>query len=191
MSHLLDSVIEAFDLNAHPFYQDWRAGTLPAEKLAEYAAEYRAFVETIADGWETLGFTAYAAEERVHDGLWAEFQDELGATGPARNPETDVLVTAANRLFNGSKSQAAGALYAFEAQQPKTSRVKLDGLREHYPNVVKGQVYFEVHADDVAEAEALRDVFAAMSEAELAQARAACAVVASAMWTALDGVYYA
>lgn len=185
----LDAAIAAFNLNNHPFYQDWRMGTLPTEKLTSYAAEYGAFVATIDKGWETLGFPAYAQEEREHDAMWQDFRAELGAGNAAVNPATHVLTHAANTYF-ASRAEAAGALYAFEAQQPHTSRSKLDGLREHYKMSEKAEEYFVVHADDVHEAEDLRQFVAKMSEAEFARTRTACAVMSAAMWSALDGVYY-
>ncbi|MES1227083.1 MAG: iron-containing redox enzyme family protein [Armatimonadota bacterium] len=185
----LDAAIAAFDLNKHPFYQDWRMGTLPTEKLKAYAAEYGAFVATIDKGWETLGFEAYAEEEREHDALWQDFRKELNSGYVAVNPATDVLTHAAKTFF-ASKAEAVGALYAFEAQQPHTSRSKLDGLKEHYSFSDKAQEYFVVHADDIHEAEDLRTVALEMSDADFAKTRTACAVMAAAMWSALDGVYY-
>ena len=185
----LDAAIAAFDLNKHPFYQDWRMGTLPAEKLRTYAAEYGAFVSTIDKGWETLGFEAYAAEERDHDALWQDFRADVGSGYVAVNPATDVLAHAARTYF-ASKAEAVGALYAFEAQQPHTSRSKLDGLKEHYSLSPKAHKYFEVHADDVHEAEDLRVLVAEMSDSDFARTRTACSVMAAAMWSALDGVYY-
>jgi pyrroloquinoline-quinone synthase len=186
----LDAIVRQFELNNHPFYADWRKGCLPVEKLRVYAREYGRFVATIASGWETLGFDHYADEEREHEALWAHFQSSLNsAAGPAQ-PQTDALVGCARSLFS-VKPAAAGALYAFEAQQPHTSATKLDGLNEHYDVSDAGKEYFRVHANDFAEAEDLRRVVLAMSDAEFEQTRAACAVVCSAMWTALDGVYYA
>lgn len=186
----LDAIIEQFDLNKHPFYQDWRMGTLPVERLKSYAVEYQAFVGTIASGWETVGQDHYAEEERFHELLWAKFRSELGATGAASLPSTQTLVTAAKNLF-GSPAEALGALYAFEAQQPHTSRSKLDGLREHYSIGEAGQEYFVVHADDLAEAELIREKVAELSDAEFERAKTACAIVCSAMYGALDGIYYA
>jgi pyrroloquinoline-quinone synthase len=187
----LDQIVAQFDLNTHSFYTDWRAGTLPKEKLADYADEYKAFVSTIAVGWETLGQTHYAQEEREHDALWDQFRTELGVDGPARRPQTHVLAHSASTLFAAGKAEAIGALYAFEAQQPNTSRSKLDGLKEHYGTSEKGAEYFAVHADDLAEAELLRKLTADLSDAEFARALSACTVVCSAMWGALDGIYHA
>ena len=186
----LDAIVAQFDLNNHPFYQDWRMGTLPVEKLQDYAGEYGRFVATIAEGWETLGQTHYAEEERFHEELWADFSASIEADSISKRPTTETLVAAARNGF-ATKATAVGALYAFEAQQPHTSQVKLDGLKEHYAVGEKGQEYFRVHANDLAERELLRAMAGKMTDAEFAQTKAACAVVASAMWSALDGVYYA
>ena len=185
----LDAIISQFDLNTHPFYQDWRMGKLPMEKLRDYSVEYGKFIGTIDEGWDTIGETHYAEEERVHEQLWAQFQLEIAAGAGTNRPQTDTLVTAAKNAFS-LEPEAVGALYAFEAQQPHTSQSKLDGLNEHYSLSDKGKEYFVVHASDVQEAEDLRAYVAKMSDDDFARARSACAVVCAAMWNALDGVYY-
>lgn len=185
----LDAIVKTYDLNAHPFYQDWRMGTLPLERLRDYAAEYGRFIGTIAEGWETVGQPGYAAEERYHEQLWAEFQKEIGASAPTCRPTTEALVTAARCNFQ-SKPQAIGALYSFEAQQPATSQSKHDGLTEHYGTSDAGKEYFLVHAGDVAEIELLRAMVADLDDAEFQQAKHACAAVCASMLGALDGVYY-
>lgn len=164
-------------------------GTLPTQKLADYAGEYGRFVGTIAHGWETVGRMKFAQEEREHEMLWADFKDEVGCSQLSNRPQTDVLVTAATKMFM-LRPEATGALYAFEAQQPYTSRSKLDGLNEHYSLSDKGKEYFVVHASDFAEVEDLKVIVNDMTEEEFARAKASCAVVCSSMWSALDGVYY-
>ncbi|HMS56748.1 MAG TPA: iron-containing redox enzyme family protein [Fimbriimonadaceae bacterium] len=185
----LDQIVSQYDLNGHPFYQDWRMGTLPVDKLRDYASEYGQFIGTIDEGWDRIGFPHYAEEERVHEKLWAQFQLEIASGAPSRRPQTETLVTAARNAFTQAP-EAVGALYSFEAQQPNTSRSKLDGLNEHYSISEDGKEYFRVHADDFAEAEDLRKVVAEMSDEDFARAKSACAVVCAAMWSALDGVYY-
>src|SRR5439155_9914861 len=39
----IDALISERHLLKHPFYADWRAGTLPREALQDYAAQYYAF----------------------------------------------------------------------------------------------------------------------------------------------------
>lgn len=186
----LDALVAQFELNGHPFYQDWKMGRLPVERLGDYAGQYAHFVGTIADGWETLGEAGYAAEEREHELLWADFRRALGVDAAAAKPATETLTTAARNLF-ATRAEAVGALYAFEAQQPYTSRAKLDGLNAHYTVSDLGKEYFRVHADDVAEVDLLRRIAGELSEEEFVRAKNACAIVCTAMVGALDGVYYA
>jgi pyrroloquinoline-quinone synthase len=46
----LDAIVAQFDLNEHPFYQAWRAGTLPIERLREYATEWAPFIGVLDAG---------------------------------------------------------------------------------------------------------------------------------------------
>ena len=185
-----NAIIKKYDLNNHPFYQEWKEGTLPVSRLAAYAGEYSHFVATIASGWEALGETKIADEERHHEKLWAKFQKSLNASGAMKNHETMRLVSVAKAAF-ASPASAAGALYAFEAQQPNTSKTKLDGLDQHYCLPDKAKEYFAVHADDVAEAEILACYIKRLNKKDQAEAKKACKVVCEAMWGALDGVYKA
>lgn len=187
----IDALINQFNLNLHPFYQDWRMGTLPKEALVAYSTEYGQFIATIADGWETVGQPGYAQEEREHEVMWQTFRRELGATGTPSVPHVEVLVKAAKNLFAAGVPEALGALYAFEAQQPNTSRSKLDGLNEHYNMSDTAKEYFVVHADDIHEAEDIRKDLLKLSDADFARAKNACAIVCSSMLGALDGIYYA
>jgi pyrroloquinoline-quinone synthase len=185
----LNAIVRTYDLNTHPFYQAWRMGQLPVEKLRDYAAEYGRFINTIDEGWDTIGMPAYAEEERVHEKLWAQFQLEIGCAKGSDRPQTRTLETAAREMFSLAP-EAVGALYAFEAQQPLTSQSKLDGLNEHYSVSDAAKEYFVVHASDYNEVEDLKEYVAKMSDDDFARAKSACAVVCSAMWSALDGVYY-
>src|SRR5579862_3131930 len=106
----LDAIVKQFELNGHPFYAEWKAGTLPAWLLAVYADQYGHFIGSIAQGWETLGESFYADEEREHEVLWAEFKHAIGASSRDVLPGTDTLVTAARNLF-ATKPEAIGALY--------------------------------------------------------------------------------
>jgi len=185
----LDAIIKQFDLNTHPFYNDWRMGTLPEEKLSVYAAEYGRFVATIADGWETVDRSDYAAEEREHEEMWKIFRGGLPHTEYIAAPQTDVLVGSAQKFFS-VRPEALGALYSFEAQQPVTSQTKLEGLNEHYNLNTAQKEYFAVHAGDVREAEDIREMILKLSDEEFERAAGACTGRFAAMWAALDGVYY-
>jgi pyrroloquinoline-quinone synthase len=193
----LDAIVAKYDLNEHPFYRAWRAGTLPPAALRAYAAEYAPFIGAVEQGWRTLGDEAHAAEEREHARLWERFRDAWGPTEAPACAATAALAATAREAF-GETASAVGALYAFEAQQPSTARSKLDGLREHYgfgsvdargltvPE--EAAAYFREHADDYGEREGLRARWSDLGADGVARARAACEAMCQAMWAALDGV---
>ena len=185
----LESIVAQHDLNLHPFYQEWRAGTLPLSKLVDYSGEYGLFVSTIASGWDTIGETRYANEEREHEVLWDDFKGALGFEILTSWPQTNTMVQAATNLFL-TKAEAIGALFAFEAQQPHTAKSKLDGLNEHYALSETGKEYFVVHAEDFAEVDDLKRHIASLTDEEFARTKTACAILSAAMWGALDGIYY-
>jgi pyrroloquinoline-quinone synthase len=187
----LDAIVRSFDLNEHPFYTEWRAGTLPVERLAEYADEWAPFIGVVDAGWERIGYPAYAAEEREHDELWTRFRGALGANGEMRRPQSRTLLAVGENAF-ASVPEALGALYSFEVQQPATASSKLGGLREHYAGTVdaEAQQYFVEHAVATDEPAMLAARLEALSGGEFARAKTACAIFSAAAWGALDGVYY-
>ena len=187
----LDAIVRQFDLSEHPFYQEWRAGTLPIERLAEYADEWAPFIAAVDRGWDRIGEHDYAAEEREHDALWTTFRGALGATGPMSRLQSKTLLAVGEQAFT-SVPESLGALYSFEVQQPKTATSKLDGLREHYAGTVgtDAQRYFVEHAVETDEPAMLAAKIEALSDGEFARARTACAIFSAAAWGALDGVYY-
>ena len=185
----LESALGGYRLLEHPFYKSWRQGTLPVRALRAYAAEYGAFIAAIDAGWETVGETDHAAEERRHAGLWERFARHLGtAVTEPRIPEVATLVDTARRLF-AEPATAWGALHSFESQQPATSEEKLLGLGEHYGIDVDSAAaeYFRVHAADYHEADAVVESLAAYPEL-LPAAVGACAEMSEALWEALSGV---
>jgi len=188
----LDAIVRQFDLNQHPFYVEWRAGTLPIQRLAEYADEWAPFIGVVDAGWDRLGYAEYAAEERQHDALWSRFRAALDASGEMARPQSKTLLAVGENAF-ASVPEALGALYSFEVQQPVTASSKLAGLREHYAGTVDAdaQQYFVEHAVDTDEPAMLASLIDGLSEGEFARARTACAIFSAAAWGALDGVYYA
>jgi pyrroloquinoline-quinone synthase len=188
----LDAIVRQWDLNNHPFYTEWRAGTLPLERLAEYSAEWAPFIAMLDRGWDRIGEPAYAAEEREHDELWSRFRSALGAdVAEARLPQSRTLSSVGEHAF-AATPEALGALYSFEVQQPATAQQKLAGLREHYAGTVddEAQEYFRVHAVETDEPAMLATRIQQLSEGEFARARTACAIFSAAAWGALDGIYY-
>ncbi len=188
----IKSIVLRFDLNQHPFYTAWREGTLPMPMLSRYAVEYGEFVGLIRKAWEALGSEEYAAEERYHHKLWEKFAAEVHSAteGAYQGPGQSPLSKTAEGLFGGDTPEVLGALYAFEVQQPVTSRVKLDGLKDHYRVGTDAHEYFEEHADKWHEVEDLNRELEALSEAEFERAKTAAAVMAGAMWLGLDRIWY-
>jgi pyrroloquinoline-quinone synthase len=94
----------------------------------------------------------------------------------------------AAHLFS-DPAAAAGALYAFEVQQPATAQSKLAGLKTHY-NLPSGvEPYFEIHSHNEHEARKLVARIDAFSSDEQARAVQACSEMAESLWTALTGIY--
>ncbi len=186
---VLDEIIESKCLLKHPFYQAWNMGTLTKSDLAVYATQYGEFIDTIASGWEAVGDSDTAEEEREHAVLWTDFATGLDTTRPAANrlPEIAELVELAHASFS-NRPQALGALYAFEHQQPATAHSKLEGLRRHYNLAPSAEVYFDVHKDDEDEPRWLAEQMEGLSDEEFAAAREACDSMAGALWRGLDGV---
>ncbi|MDQ2934817.1 MAG: hypothetical protein M3R49_07515 [Chloroflexota bacterium] len=187
----LDAIVRRFDLNQHPFYTEWRAGTLPIERLAEYADEWAPFIAVVDQGWDRIGHPEYAAEEREHDQLWTRFRDALGAAGEMSRPQSRTLLAVGEQAF-ASVPESLGALYSFEVQQPATASSKLDGLRQHYAGTVDtdAQQYFVEHAVETDEPAMLAELIEGLSDGQFARARTACAIFSAAAWGALNGVYY-
>ncbi|MCA1569356.1 MAG: hypothetical protein LC798_03335 [Chloroflexi bacterium] len=187
----LDAIVRRFDLNEHPFYAEWRAGTLPIQRLAEYADEWAPFISVVDRGWDRIGHPGYAAEEREHDALWSRFRRSLDASAPMRRPQSRTLLAVGEQAF-AAAPESLGALYSFEVQQPKTAASKLAGLREHYAASVDadGQRYFVEHAVETDEPAMLAAMIDGLSDGDFARARTACAIFSAAAWGALDGVYY-
>ncbi|HEY3779750.1 MAG TPA: iron-containing redox enzyme family protein [Fimbriimonadaceae bacterium] len=186
----INAIVAQHDLNNHPFYQEWVNGTLPVEKLQAYAADYGHFIGTIAEGWESMGHAELAEEEREHEVLWQDFRNSIGAGSDMQYVETEVLVDLALQEF-AQTGKCVGALYAFEAQQPRTSASKLAGLEKFYSVDTAGKKYFEVHANDIREVEILDAALLKMSDEEFGMASDSCEKICKAMWLALDGVYQA
>jgi pyrroloquinoline-quinone synthase len=185
----------------HPFYQRWSSGELSADDLARYAGQYRHAVVALARAAggaahaattaERAELAAHAGEEAAHVALWDSFAEAAGAGGAAAaEPETAECAAA----WAGEGRDLLGhlvALYAIESAQPAISRVKADGLREHYGFAGgPGTAYFDLHAvRDVEHAVDGRALIAerldgADEDALVAEAER----VLRANWTLLDGV---
>jgi pyrroloquinoline quinone (PQQ) biosynthesis protein C len=182
----------------HPFYVRWSSGALTGDDLALYAGQYRHAVvalaraaEGAATASERAELAAHAGEEAAHVALWDAFADAAGAGGPQpAEPETAQCA----ETWAGEGRDLLGhlvALYTIESAQPAVSRVKADGLREHYGFAAgPATAYFELHAErDLEHAAEGRALIAerldgADQDALVAEAER----VLRANWTLLDGV---
>jgi pyrroloquinoline-quinone synthase len=197
----LDDVHARWNLLEHPFYERWSRGELTRDELAVYGGQYRHAVVALAqaaDGAahaassaERAELAARAGEEAAHVALWDAFARAAGTDGPQpAEPETAACAEA----WAGADRDLLGhlvALYAIESAQPAISRVKADGLREHYGfEAGPATAYFDLHAErdreHAAEARILIaerldgvDEDALVAEAER---------VLRANWLLLDGV---
>jgi pyrroloquinoline-quinone synthase len=185
----LTRVVEKWNLLRHPFYQAWSAGTLPVEALQVYAREYGAFIESLPQGWRTLGDEETAHEETEHAELWDAFAGSLNATkGAPGITETEALAQTAQALF-AQPATALGALYAFEVQQPATAASKLDGLKKWYRMDEAGGKYFEAHSANWHESEKILAQINALPAKEQKKALEACATMSEALWNGLTGIH--
>lgn len=185
------AAIDRYNLLTHPFYRAWSAGTLPAGALATYAREYGAFIGVLNRGWTTLDEPGGAAIERTHAALWSDFARALETTVASVPGLTAVraLVEEATRSF-AAAAESAGALYAFEVQQPATAQSKLEGLDTHYASLSpSARPYFAAHAAETAEEALLADKLAAMTDVERERAAAACGRMCKALWDALSDIH--
>jgi pyrroloquinoline-quinone synthase len=190
----IDAARTRWNLLQHPFYRRWNCGELTRSDLAHYAGEYRhavvALAETAAKASELSG-QQHAREEAEHIGLWDEFAAAFDAdTDRAPSAETAECVGAWTAPED--PIGALAVLYAVEAGQPEVSKVKLEGLAEHYgvDEDEPGASYFALHAElDHEHAAAARRLLTEHSSPEDAEALAAFAEDAlRGNWTLLDGV---
>ena len=184
----LDAIVRSFDLNEHPFYTEWRAGTLPVERLAEYADEWAPFIGAVDAGWEPdrlsrLRRRGARARRAVGQLPRRARRDRRDASVRSRRPCSP---SASTRSLG---PEALGALYSFEVQQPATASGKLAGLREHYAGTVDAaaQQYFVEHAVETDEPAMLAARIDALSDGEFARAKTACALFSAAAWGASTG----
>jgi pyrroloquinoline-quinone synthase len=186
----LDLAVAKWNLLEHPFYQAWSAGTLPLETLQTYASEYGAFIALLPDAWETLRDPQTVWEEREHAELWGRFAAAVGTSVPmsAALPGVQALTETASRHFS-DPAAAAGALYAFEVQQPATAQSKLKGLKTHYRLPRNVEPYFEAHSHNEHEARKLLTRIESLSPDDQARALEACSEMAAALWDALSGIH--
>ena len=209
----IDATLERRNMLKHPFYQAWSEGTLTKEALREYACQYYHFVKDFPRMVSAVhsNTPAFSVRQELlhnlmdeeqgsenHPALWMRFanaigasEDDVAATTPL--PTTAALVnTMMDSCRDGSFQEGCATLYAYEAQIPEVSRVKIEGLKKFYGmSDTESIKFFTVHQEaDVYHSRAEREMIDRHTPAELHQAvQDASSRTAEALWSFLDGVY--
>ena len=134
-------------------------------------------------------------EEAEHVKLWTRFADALGL--PVAELETysgaDKTTEAVENMMNLSRlsfEEAVAAMYAFEAELPKISRSKIDGLVNFYGLDSNDALrYFEIHEEaDVRHAQTWRSILNSLPAEKQERAFAAAVESLKAQNLLLDSV---
>jgi len=209
----IDALIAERHLLKHPFYADWRAGTLPREALQDYAAQYYAFESNFPRFLSALHTRSERRDVRQalldnlwdeehgeanHAELWLRFGEGVGATREQiRQAEyhdaTRALVDTYRALVTEAPLAAGvAAVYAYEAQVPDVATEKAHGLRERYGvSDARALSFFDLHATlDVEHSAAERGMIRALSETPADEDAAVAATdrILDAWWAFLDDV---
>jgi pyrroloquinoline-quinone synthase len=213
VSNLIDSKVAERAMLKHPFYQAWTEGRLPLDTLRAYARQYFHHVEAFPravsavhsacpdrEGRRMLAENL-AEEEGVeagkqdHASLWLMFACGLGETAEgvrrqSLNRETQGLIDTFRKLSRQSYAAGLGALYAYESQFPEVATAKIEGLIDRYGIADEETLrFFRVHQDaDVEHSAVCRALLDRLPEEEKAEAVAAGAELAGALWNFLSGV---
>jgi pyrroloquinoline-quinone synthase len=210
----LDSIIAERSLLKHPFYQAWNQGTLPIERMREYAKQYFHFeaafptflsaIHSRCDSpavrqslLENLWDEEYGADNHV--ALWLRFCQGLGLSeaevrASRPNAETQALVDGFRSVcFTRPVAEGLASLYAYESQAPEIARQKIAGLVRNYGiSDERSLSFFKVHQEaDVAHSRAEREAIAASvrTESDRTGVSEAARVAADRLWLFLDGAY--
>ena len=213
VSTLIDAKVADRAMLKHPFYQAWTQGTLPVAALRAYSRQYFHHVETFPravsavhsacpdrDGRRMLAENLAEEEgldagKQDHAALWMMFacgigEDEAAVHAQQLNPETRSLIDTFRTLSRQSYAAGLGALYAYESQFPGVASAKIEGLIERYGISDEPTLrFFRVHETaDVEHGAVCRRLLDQLPEAERAEAVAAGAELAGALWNFLSGV---
>jgi pyrroloquinoline-quinone synthase len=208
----IDRLLAEHGMLKHPFYLKWNRGELTKEHLRQYACQYYHFVSAFPRMVSAVHSNTPDLEVRRallqnlneeeqgegnHPALWMKFANALGvsrkeveATRPL--PTTTALVdTMMTSARDADFPVGVASLYAYEAQIPEVSRVKIDGLKKFYGIEDAGAIeFFTVHEEaDVHHSAEERQLLADHTSPALAQAvRDSAERTARALWHFLDGV---
>jgi pyrroloquinoline-quinone synthase len=170
----IQAVLDEKTMLNHPFYRAWSEGTLPIERMREYARQYYHFevafprlLSAIHTRTESPAIRQMLLDnlwdeehgERNHPVLWLEFAAALGLSAEevkhARlRPETEALIAHYdNAARNAPLGEALATLFAYEGQVPPIAWQKIKGLSDHYGLKPHQFEFFSVHlVADIAHA---------------------------------------
>lgn len=205
----IDSEIEKRSLLKHPFYQMWSEGKLAVDHLQGYSQEYFQLVKAvptfvhnvassniIADPSIRADIEGNMREEAEHIEPWARFAGAMGVSSKdlfnySGAVKTNEAVERMAKVTSSSFEEAVAAMYAFEAELPKISRSKIDGLCKFYgmAGIKDALHYFEIHEEaDVRHALVWRDILASLPAEKQKKAFAAAVESLVAQNLLLDSV---
>ncbi len=198
----IEKEIESRSVLKHPFYKAWSEGTLEIDALRGYAKEYYHLVKHIPMMVERISVHIKSREveenlrdEREHISLWVRFADALGISKEeleAYEPSSKVR-DAVDRMLRLMDDPIAciAAMYAYEAELPKVSRSKLDGLIKYY-NLDSSDAteYHRAHSIvDIKHAAVWREILNGLRDEEREKVYSAAVESLVAQNLLLDGVY--
>lgn len=135
----------------HEFYQAWERGDVTEDQLAEYATAYQTFMEKVPEYWERVlsGLdiddprgAEIVAEEQEHATMWEDWR-----TGLPEAPDAAELDSLLSALETMGPAELAGAIHAYETQQPEVAETKKAGLIEHYGFNGEDLGFFDEHIE--------------------------------------------
>lgn len=178
----IDSEVEKRSLLKHAFYQMWSEGKLTVDHLQGYSKEYFQLVKAVPGFVESIASAAAdpalkvdiannAREEAEHIEPWVRFATALGVSrddlaGHEGAEKINEAMALLQKLMGSSFEEAVAAMYAYEAELPKISRSKIDGLKKFYGmDSEDATKYFEIHEEaDVRHAQVWREVLQKIPE---------------------------
>jgi pyrroloquinoline-quinone synthase len=161
--HLLD----------HPFYQAWNRGDVTRDQLARYGAAYQTFMDAVPALWKKVfqglkleGDDAATAasiveEESEHADLWEKWRVDLPEVDG--HPRLNQLL---DEMADMSASELAGAIHAYEVQQPDVAETKRRGLLDHYDWSEDNVTFFEEHLEEESHLAFGRHIYEEYADAE-------------------------
>lgn len=162
----LQAVLDKKSMLKHPFYQAWTQGTLPMERMQEYARQYFHFEASFPQFLSAIHARTDSAPvrqmllenlwdeehgERNHPRLWLDFAEAIGVgEDEVRNatirPETRALIDHYRDAAQSAPlGDALATLFAYEGQVPSIAWQKIKGLSENYGLTPNQFEFFTVH----------------------------------------------